>query len=438
MLSKEDNELLCRVGPGTPMGELMRQYWLPAMLSSELPAADSDPRRVMLLGEQLIAFRDSNGRVGLLANNCPHRGASLFFGRNEEAGLRCVYHGWKFNVDGTCVDMPNEPAESDFKHKVRAVAYPTQERNGVIWAYMGPRSIPPALPNLEPNMLEDGEWNLSIYQRECNWMQALEGDIDTCHTVFLHTGSLSEEDAPPGSWARYALSDRAPRYEVVTTEAGVMYAAYRPAESDSLYYRIAQFLFPFYAMVPTGVLGLEVRVRAWIPMDDNHTLALTMAKSGVRAGTTSWSPLNNTEAVPDGTGWYDRFRCVANASNDYQIDRASQRRNESYTGIPSIYLQDQAVTESMGPVYQRWEEHLGTSDAMIIRTRRRLIDAARALRDQGTVPPGVDDPRVYAVRSGGAVIPKGVSWVEATSELRKAFVEHEGLSREVLGGIPAV
>jgi hypothetical protein len=227
---------------------------------------------------------------------------------------------------------------------------------------------------------------------------------------------------------------------VVTTDGGVMYTAYRPAETDSLYYRIAQFLFPFYAMVPTGVLGLEVRVRAWIPMDDHHTLALTMAKSGVRSGTTSWTPgpLNTTEVVPNGTGWFDRFRCVATGSNDYQIDRDSQRTNQSYTGIPSIYLQDQAVTESMGPIYKRWEEHLGTSDAMIIRTRRRLIDAARALRDQGTPPPGVADPSAYAVRSGGVVVPRGVSWVEATTELRKAFLSHPDLSREVLGGIPAV
>jgi phthalate 4,5-dioxygenase oxygenase subunit len=436
MLSKEDNELLCRVGPGTPMGDLMRRYWLPAMLSSELPSSDSDPLRVKLLGEELIAFRDSNARVGLLANNCPHRGASLFFGRNEEAGLRCVFHGWKFDTGGACIDMPNEPAESDFRTKVKAVAYPCQERGGVVWTYMGPESDPPPLPELEPNMLGDGEWTLSIYQRECNWMQALEGDIDTSHTVFLHTGSLSQNDAPEGSWGKYALADRAPRFEVVTTDAGVMYTAYRPAETDTIYYRIAQFLFPFYAMVPTGVLGLEVRVRAWIPMDDYHTLALTMSKTSPRTSTTSG--LQDTRTIPNGTGWLDRFRCVADASNDYEIDRASQRANQSYTGIPSIYLQDQAVTESMGPIYNRPEEHLGTSDAMIIRTRRRLIDAARALRDHGTPPPGAEDPHVYAVRSGGVVLPRGTSWVEATSDLRKAFINHPDLSREVLGGIPAV
>src|SRR5581483_2838738 len=156
MLSRQDNELVTRVGPGTPMGSLMREYWVPAMLSSELPSADSDPVRVMLLGEQLIAFRDSSGKPGLIQNNCPHRGASLFFGRNEEAGLRCVYHGWKFDVDGTCVDMPNEPADSDFKHKVKAVSYPTRERGGVVWAYLGARKKnPPPLPDLEPNMLPD-------------------------------------------------------------------------------------------------------------------------------------------------------------------------------------------------------------------------------------------------------------------------------------------
>jgi len=163
MLSREENELVCRVGPGTPMGALMRQYWLPAMLSAELPSIDSDPVRVLLLGEQLIAFRDCRGGVGLLQNHCPHRGASLFFGRNEEAGLRCVYHGWKFDVDGNCIDMPNEPAESDFKSKVKAVAYATRERGGIVWAYMGPRRDPPPLPDLEPNMRDD--MDLSVYVR---------------------------------------------------------------------------------------------------------------------------------------------------------------------------------------------------------------------------------------------------------------------------------
>src|SRR5437868_8637323 len=203
MLSTADNEYLCRVGPGTPMGNLMRQYWLPAIRSDELAEPDGPPLRVRLLGEDLIGFRTTDGSVGLMQNNCPHRGASLFFGRNEEAGLRCVYHGWKCSTDGTCVDMPNEPAESDFKHKVKAVAYPTHERNGIVWAYMGPRQTPPPQPRLEGNMLPEGEWQVTAIQRECNWFQGLEGDIDTSHFSFLHAGSMDVTTQKPGTFSCY-------------------------------------------------------------------------------------------------------------------------------------------------------------------------------------------------------------------------------------------
>jgi phenylpropionate dioxygenase-like ring-hydroxylating dioxygenase large terminal subunit len=436
MLSREDNELLCRIGPGTPMGDLMRQYWVPAALSSELPAPDGPPLRVRLLGEHLIAFRASSGRVGLMANRCPHRGASLYYGRNEGEGLRCVYHGWKFDVAGRCVDMPNEPAESTFKDKARAVAYPCVERGGLVWAYLGPRPTPPPLPDLEP--LSAGDCTIQIYQRACNWVQALEGDIDTCHTVFLHLGAVEADEAPPGTWARYALTDRAPRYAVSDIAAGVMYGAHRPAEADTEYWRIANFLFPFYAMVPTGVLGLEVRVRAWVPMDDEHTLALTISRGAPRGSRNAGrQTVTAPDLLPNTTDWYGRFRCVANADNDYLIDRKAQKTT-SYTGIGSIFLQDQAVTESMGPIYDRTQEHLGSSDAMIIRTRRRLIEAARALRDAGQVPPGVDDPSAYAVRSGGVILPRGKDWIEATRELRRAGLEHPHLTRAVLGGLPAV
>jgi phthalate 4,5-dioxygenase len=435
MLSREDNELLCRVGPGTPMGDLMRQYWMPAALSSELPTRDGAPLRVRLLGEDLIAFRASSGAVGLVRNGCPHRGASLFYGRNEDEGLRCIYHGWKFDVAGRCVDMPNEPAESNFRGKVRAVAYPCVERAGLVWAYLGPRETPPPLPDLEPTLLADS--SVQIYQRECNWVQALEGDIDTCHTVFLHLGHVRADEVRPGTWARYALGDRAPRYRVADMDFGVMYGAYRPAEGDTDYWRIANFLFPFYAMVPTGVMGLEVRVRAWVPMDDDHTLAISIARNPQGTRTAGRQVVRPPEILPNTSDWYGRFRCVANQRNDYLIDRTAQRTT-SYTGIDSIFIQDQAVTESMGPIYDRTNEHLGTSDQMIIRTRKRLIDAARALRDTGKVPPGVDDPGVYAVRSGGVLLPRDADWIEATRDLRKAGVEHPGLSRAVLGGLPAV
>jgi phenylpropionate dioxygenase-like ring-hydroxylating dioxygenase large terminal subunit len=209
MLSKEDNAILTRVGPGTLMGNLLRRYWTPALLSTEVPEPDSPPVRVRLLGEDLIGFRLTSGKVGLIANACPHRGASLFFGRNEEEGLRCVYHGWKFDETGACVDMPSEPAESNFKTKVRARAYPTQERNGIVWTYMGTREVPPPLPDIEANLVPADRNAVRKALRECNWMQALEGDIDTSHLGFLHFGHSQPEDAVPGSFDYYVRKDRA-------------------------------------------------------------------------------------------------------------------------------------------------------------------------------------------------------------------------------------
>jgi phthalate 4,5-dioxygenase oxygenase subunit len=437
MLGKEDNELVTRVGPGTPMGEMMRQYWVPALAAAELPGPDCDPVRVMLLGERLIAFRDSSGAIGLLANSCPHRGASLFFGRNEECGLRCVYHGWKFDAAGNCVDMPSEPPESNFKQKVRTTAYPCVERGGVVWTYMGPRATPPPLPDIEASMLPEGEWAVELTLRECNWLQALEGDVDTSHLQILHLGSKRPEDARPGTMEYYALMDRAPRYEVVDTPGGTMYGAYRPAGDDGYYWRIAQFLFPFYTMIPTGLLGVQVICRAWVPLDDEHTMFYSMAS---RATVQTLAPRRNPDLSlagrgyqPNSTDWFGRFRMVPNKENDYLIDRDKQRRKESFSGIEGIAVQDQAVTESMGPIYDRSSEHLGATDVMIIRLRRRLLDAVKAWRDAGVMPPGADDPTVYAVRSGGVILPREADWVAATEDLRAAFVEHPELDPSIVG-----
>jgi nitrite reductase/ring-hydroxylating ferredoxin subunit len=438
VLSKADNERITRVGPGTPMGNLFRQYWLPALLSSELPAADSDPVRVLLLGERLIAFRDTSGQIGLIQDNCPHRGASLFFGRNEEAGLRCVYHGWKFDATGACIDMPNEPAESDFKSKVRATAYPTRERGGVVWAYLGPRATPPELPDLEANNVADGAGRVFAVQRNCNWLQALEGDIDTSHLGFLHFGHAKPESAPEGTLHHYALKDRAPRYAVVDQDYGTMYGAYRPAEPGSLYWRIALFLFPCYAMIPTGVLGHQVLARAWVPMDDEHTLFFNMSLAGRTAGgapasgASRW-PFSGMEQLPAETGWYGRHRLVSRVDNDYRIDRGVQRRMEDYTGIAGIHTQDQAVTESMGAIYDRSQERLGSSDAMVIRVRRRLLDAASDLEERGQAPFSVDHPEVYRQRSGGIVLPADADWVAETRGLREAYVEHPDLDPTLAG-----
>lgn len=429
MLSPQDNDLLTRVGPGTPMGALMRQYWVPALLSSELRDPDGPPLRVRLLGEDLIAFRATSGRIGLLAHACAHRGVSLFYGRNEEDGLRCVYHGWKYGVDGRCMDMPSEPAESSFKSKVRVAAYPCRERGGIVWTYMGPREVPPPLPDLDPNMQPEGRAVVWLAQRECNWAQALEGDIDTGHLAFLHLGGASPEDVSPGTFDDYILKDRTPGYHVVDTDGGTMYGAYRPAEEDTYYWRIAHFLFPFYTLIPTGVLGTQRVVRAWVPVDDEHTMYWNISVPGTNLGgsasamsTRARDPIPGTAAaleyLPNTTDWLGRWRLAANASNDHGIDRETQRAR-SYTGIAGIHLQDQAVTESMGPIMDRAAEHLGTGDAMVIRTRRRLIAAAKDLRDHGTTPPVVDDPRAYRLRSGGIVLPRSADWLEATAELRR-------------------
>jgi phthalate 4,5-dioxygenase len=439
MLNVHDNELICRTGPGTPMGNLIRQYWIPCMLSSELPKPDCDPVRVLLLGEKLIAFRDTNGQVGLVSNHCPHRGASLFFGRNEQSGLRCVYHGWKFDVSGQCIDMPNEPAESDFRTKVKAVAYPCRERGGAVWAYLGPRSEPPPLPDIEGNMVEGA--TTSAVQHECNWLQVGEGAIDTSHAGFLHFGSLKAEDYPEGTFSRFLLVNRAPRYAVIDTDVGVTYGAYREVGPQQDFWRIANFLLPFYTMNPQGLLGSGPRGwQARVPMDDTHMISFGFGpppRPRPANGQNGQPQPRAQQLLPNTSDWYGRFRQVSNLANDFLIDRDLQRRNDGpngFTGIQGVSRQDQAVTNSMGPIYDRSQEHLGSSDAMIIRVRRRLLNVVTAFADAGAPAPGVDDPAAYRVRSGSVLLGKDVDWLEATRELRRAFVDHPQLDRSVLAG----
>ena len=417
MLSQEDNELLSRVGPGTPMGDLFRQYWIPAIRSDELPAPDCPPLRVKLLGEELIGFRTTSGAIGLMQNSCPHRGASLFFGRNEEEGLRCVYHGWKFDVSGACVDMPSEPAESNFRSKVRARAYPTRERNGIVWAYMGPREEPPQLPDLEGNMHE--EYSISILHRPNNWLQGIEGELDTIHAAFLHSAPNRVRTAQPGTFAYYTAKSLHGKFSVRETEYGTAYGMYRPAEEDTNYWRIGHLLFPFFAMPPgASVLGEDPRFLAYVPMDDHHTLEWGV---GRRSPEVQSQGLMGREYIPNGTGWYDRFNITQNLSNDFFIDREAQKRGDSYTGITGIRQQDMAMTESMGLVMDRTREHLGTTDQMIIRTRKRYLAAAKALREEGITPPGVDQPQLYRQRFGQVILPRNVDWWVATKDLRERF-----------------
>jgi phthalate 4,5-dioxygenase len=437
VLSQQDNEILCHVGPGTLMGNLIRQFWIPVLTTEELPEADSPPLRVRLLGEDLIAFRATSGKVGLVANSCPHRGASLFFGRNEDEGLRCVYHGWKFDTTGICVDMPSEPSESNFKSKVRAIAYPCYERAGVIWTYMGTRAGPPPLPMLSGNLEHERPSIITKTLRECNWFQGLEGDIDTSHVGFLHR--VFGRQAELGTFESYLDRDRHPRYAAQNMDYGTIYGAYRDAEEDSYYWRIGQYLLPFYTMPGTGILGGPKGrrgYRLWVPLDDNHTMfwmIMPRVDDNGRGPPFPMGPGANRGFLPDDSGALGRWKLAANGRNDYMVDREMQR-NVNFTGINGIHLQDQAITESMGPIYPRTQEHLGTSDRMVILTRRRAIAAAKALAETGEVPTCVDGPEMYMVRSGGVVLARSSDWLEATTELRRAHV-HEVYEEQARVGL---
>ena len=421
MSKASDRDDLTRVGPGTVMGEFMRQYWIPAAMGSELTPG-GDPMRLLLLGEKLIAFRDSDGQVGIMDQRCPHRCASLFLGRNEPGGLRCIYHGWKFDTTGQCIDMPSVRPEQDFKHKVRAKAYPSVERNGLIWVYMGARSAAPPLPAIEAALLPADQMDRVFVQRRCNWLQGLEGEIDTSHFGFLHMGSVDVEDLDPADPLRYTIVSRTPDYDVADAPWGTTYAAHRPADPGTLYWRVANFLFPFWTQTPAGAFPTHLGARAWVPMDDEHTMfvhlhwkASSPSVPVARKDGTVPAHLNRRlDFMPNSTDWHGRWRLRAHAGNDWEIDRQSQRDGRSYSGIGNIHLQDQAITESMGPIADHEWEHLGPSDRMITRTRRRLLMAARAWAENGKVPPGVDDSELYlAARSGFFLTEEGLDWREA-------------------------
>ena len=211
MLTREKNDLLTQTGPGTPMGDLFRCFWHPALLAEELPEPDCPPVRVQLLSERLIAFRDSEGRLGLIDEFCAHRCVSLWFGRNEESGLRCPYHGWKYDVFGNCVDVPSE-ANPEFRHQIRLKSYPMVEKGGVLWAYMGAPERKPPLPEYEFCTVRPERRFVSKRLQECNWLQAMEGGIDSSHVSFLHSGALNTDPLFKGSEGnKYNMADQPPR-----------------------------------------------------------------------------------------------------------------------------------------------------------------------------------------------------------------------------------
>ena len=427
MLSKADNDLATQVGPGTPTGELFRQYWMPFLISSELPEPDCAPQRMRLLGEDLIAWRNTDGSVGLMQNACPHRGASMFFGRNEENGLRCVYHGWKFDTTGACIDMPNEPTESNFKHKIKATAYPCVEVNGVVWTYMGPRKQPPPMPHLPWLLVPEENTCHTKITEDCNWLQVLEGDLDTAHADYLHfvakdAGGPTGGALPQHAGARWALDSMPAAVDLLFTEFGFTKAAKREASDNRYHYRIYQYLQPFFVLLPAG--GDGVSYRAAVPMDDEHTMFWNGKYSPTRAMTEDERRRPGTsgycEYQPFTTGVFGKWRYATTMENNYLRDYAAEKSKKQFSGIPAVKPQDIAMTESMGTINDRTKEHLGTTDAAIIHMRRCVMNAAKALRDRGLTPPGVDQPEAYAVHSATAMLPRDADWIAATREVLKA------------------
>ena len=414
MLTKEENELLCRVGPGTPMGDVFRRYWLPAIRSIDLSEPDCPPVRVRLLGEDLVAFRDSSGRVGLLAENCSHRRASLFYGRNEECGLRCIYHGWKYDVDGNVLDTPAEPAESMIKHHVKHPAYPCHEVNGMVYSYLGPKDKMPRKPDLPWFTLPAEHVGIGApVINECNWLQTQEGNIDSTHTPFLHARRAVDGAYRPGgqSTQPYRNQKNPPTFQIDRTPWGVRAVVRYPAPQGGAFTRTNTFIMPVYTALPNGAQvdgkldGFNVNTE--VPMDDGHTMRYTITvqrTTPVSRGHRGFPP---HEILPDG-------RKLVNRQNDYLIDRAQQKSGEVFSGLDwSFPTQDGCVVEGMGPITDRENEHLGMGDSQIVAVRRYLLDAIHEVQNGGDAPSvafDADDNDFSDLIMVSADIPAGIDW----------------------------
>jgi phthalate 4,5-dioxygenase oxygenase subunit len=392
MLSHEDNEKLTRVGPGTPMGQLMRRYWLPALFSDQLSEPDCPPVRVKLLGENLVAFRDSESRIGLLDERCPHRTASLFFGRNEECGLRCVYHGWKFDVNGNCIDVPSEPPGNNLAGKIKIKSYPCLEQGGVVWTFMGDANDQPPFPELEWTRLPASHRFATRHMQQCNWLQGLEGGFDTSHLSFLHTGTTDGNFIVPS------------RHEVIPRDFGFLVGSGRDTGDGNITWSANVMLMPFHKIIATQPYGAH----CWVPMDDENTMLYSVDFQPDRPLNDAEMKLSreyqhiHTENLPGSD------MAVQNKSNNYLIDRELQKSGESYSGMRGLGIQDCAIQESMGPIADRSIEHLGVSDTAIIQIRKLLLETLVKL-DNGDTLPGLS-PEAYRVRSARFQAPPDVAF----------------------------
>jgi phthalate 4,5-dioxygenase oxygenase subunit len=415
MLRKEQNDLLTQTGPETPGGRLFRCYWLPALEAAELPADGCPPVRVKLLSERLLAFRDSEGRYGLIDEFCAHRGVSLWFGRNEEAGIRCPYHGWKYDYTGQCIEVPSEPEESGFCSKIKLTAYPLVERGGVLWTYLGPKELQPPLPEWEFTTVPAANRFVAKRLQESNWLQAMEGGIDSSHVSFLHSGELNSDPLFKGSKGnQYNLNDTKPHFEVVDAPGGLFIGARRNAENGKYYWRITPWVMPNFTMIaPRG--DHPVHGHFWVPIDDENCWAWSFDYLVNKPLTA-----DQVQSMKEGRGIYvtyvpGTFRPVQNKDNDYQIDRVAQKSGQTYSGVWGIAMQDASLQESMGPIVDRSRENLVSTDNGIIMARHRLLRAIKALMGSGTLPPGVQVDH-QKVRSAAIILGADEPFQDAASE----------------------
>ncbi len=421
MLSIEENDMLTQTGPGAPMGDLFRRHWIPALLSEEIPAPDCPPVRVKLLSENLIAFRDSNGNPGLVDSHCPHRGAPLFFGRNEESGIRCVYHGWKFDVTGACVDLPNSPEGETYKDKVAVKAYPCWDKGGMIWTYMGPADKEPPKPGFEWLDFGDDRRYLRKYHLRCNYFQALEGDYDPSHAYFLHSTLDNNEGNPGRRFGAGVFNSFLNRTyaDYIDTDYGVMNVAVSRTSDGQQQANVGHFYMPCYSSA--GISGPDVYASNMrIPIDDESCYMYRLRWS--------YNPFTQQQVHEDKYGGYTypeqipgSFMAKENKDNDYLVDRIAQK-NYSFTGIKAFPIQDLALVEDQwGPRANRNLERLVSSDESIIKVRRRLLDAARALME-GQEPSGPNNPMAYRVHTSRATVPGDMPPLEAVELAKERMV----------------
>jgi phthalate 4,5-dioxygenase oxygenase subunit len=413
MLTKEENDLLCRVEGDAPMGQIMRRHWMPACLIEEVPEPDGDPLKVRIFGEDLVVFRDTEGRVGVLDEMCPHRRASLVFGRNEECGLRCLYHGWKIDVEGNVVEMSSEPPGSGFVEKVKHKAYPVREGAGFVWVYMGPVET---MPEWQPPVFQptpDTRIAIAKIHIDCNWAQILEGAIDSAHSSSLHSSDMVPARVPGAAatdvnWLRPS-TDKAPRMQVQRTPFGFRYAAIRrpianPQTHD--YIRTTLFIAPYSALIPPNNLYNVAIVH--VPTDDTHTAFHFIAFGGASCPSTEeWRKFLHAQVGIDVDKY---FRKVRTRANNYLQDRKAMKLG-NYTGVPGIPNQDIVMWETMGPIADRSQDRLGASDLAIVEFRRQMVEAVKEFMAGGAAI-GTAEPRIpqNKLNSFEGVVPKSTDW----------------------------